>query len=178
MRLDSMWMFHIINTNGNATVVQLLCEKLIPSLSEGPCCHALAEPILKTQTWNKSHGLLSHRPWVSKCMFQICQVTECCVWVYVMCLVSVEKRCDCADMCPTPWLAPGPLFHTPLAWLLWAPCIMQQAGATALHDDLQYMPAVCCVCCVTAGEGYLPWLLRISTIECAQTKLQRIVTPV
>ena len=47
-----------------------------------------------------------------------------CVCVH---LRSVERWCDCADMCPTAWLAPGPLFHSRLAWLPWAPCIMQQA---------------------------------------------------
>lgn len=172
MRLDSMCMFHIINTNGikqlhdtRLHVVQLLCEKLIISLSgwRGPVLYCIS--VTNSHTVESRHGTdhtdfcLTGCGWVSACTdlsgyWAMC-VSMYVVWLCVcVCLRSTERWYDCADMCPTVWLAPGPLSHTPLAWLPWAPCIMQRARDTALHDNVR-VHAWCvyvCVCCVWKKE--------------------------
>lgn len=97
---------------------------------------------------------------------QICRATELYVWLCTLCdcvhvcLGSADRWCDYTDMCRTAFLTPGPLAHTPLVWLPWAPCIMQQARDSTLHVNV-HACAGCVLYVTTRGES-VAWLLGLT----------------
>lgn len=167
MRLDSMWMFHIINTNGikqlhgaRLHVVQLLCEKLITSPS-GWCKPVLYRiSVTNSQTVEPRHGTdhidfcLTGCGWVSPCT-DLSGYWAMCVSMYVgwLCLCVYVRglrrggvtALTCVRQCGS-LLGLSLTLHWP--GLPRAPCIMQSRD-TAQHYNVGVH--ACCVLCVTAG---------------------------
>lgn len=161
MRLDSMQMLHIINTKSIKQLhdtwlraVQLLCEKVNQKYVRLTlayfCCIIVTNSVTvePRQEW-----ITSTFVWQSageRASVQICLGTERCVWpCECVCVWGPWRNGMTVLTCVRQHGALLGLFHSPLAWLPWAPCIMQQDRDTALHDNVH--AHAYCVCCETAG---------------------------